>query len=193
MPNNQRNDTFIPQRGNYHALITFRKAECIYDITFHFAHRFLEKGDRTIDQMVQAARSGKQNIAEGCSAAATSREMEIKLTNVAKASMQELLMDFEDYLRVRNLCQWTSTDPRFVSTRELCRKHSDSAYFRQAIPERSDETIANIAIIIINQLDYLLFRQIESLKRDFLEKGGIREEMSRARVDWRNNHKGAKP
>ena len=90
-----RDDSFLAQRGNYRSLITFQKAECIYDITFHFAHRFLEKGDRTVDQMVQAARSGKQNIVEGASASATSKETEIKLMNVAKASMHELLVDFE--------------------------------------------------------------------------------------------------
>ena len=98
--------TFLPQRGNYRSLIVYQKAECIYDVTFFFAHRFLEKGDRTIDQMVQAARSGKQNIAEGSAASTTSRETELKLINVAKASLQELLIDYEDYLRVRGLPQW---------------------------------------------------------------------------------------
>lgn len=184
----QRNDSFLAQHGNYQRLITYQKAECIYDITFYFAHQFIEKGDRTIDQMVQAARSGKQNIAEGSSASSTSRETEIKLTNVAKASMQELLVDYEDYLRVRGLCQWQANDARFTKTREICRRHSDSAYYREAVKLRSDETIANIAIIMIKQLDYLLFRQIESLKRKFIEQGGIREEMSRARIQWRKSH-----
>lgn len=188
--NNYRDDSFLPQKGNYHSLITYQKAECIYDITFHFAHRFLEKGDRTVDQMVQAARSGKQNIAEGCAASSTSRETEIKLTNVAKASMQELLTDYEDYLRVRNLCRWAESDERFAKTRDICKRHSDSSYYRNAIVERSDETIANIAIIMLKQLDYLLYRQIESQKRKFIEKGGIREEMSRARINWRNEHRG---
>lgn len=185
-----RDDSFLPQRGNYRALITYRKAECIYDITYHFAHRFLEKGDRTIDQMVQAARSGKQNIAEGCAAGSTSRETEIKLTNVAKASMQELLVDYEDYLRVRGLERWQPEDERFQRTRDICKRHNESSFYREAITERSDETVANIAIIMIKQLDYLFFRQIESLKRSFLEQGGIREEMSRARINWRNHGKG---
>ena len=96
---------FLPQKGNYKDLIVYQKAECIYDITYYFAHHFLSSGDRTIDQMVQAARSGKQNIAEGVSAATTSTEMEIKLINVAKASLQELLVDYEDFLRVRDLEQ----------------------------------------------------------------------------------------
>ena len=94
---------FLPHGGSYKNLVAYQKAECIYDVTFFFAHQFLEKGDRTIDQMVQAARSGKQNIAEGAAAGNTSKETEIKLTNVAKASLQELLADYEDFLRVRGL------------------------------------------------------------------------------------------
>ncbi len=94
---------FLPLKGNYRNLIAFQKAECIYDVTYYFAHKYLAKGDRTIDQMIQAARSGRQNIAEGCTASTTSKETEIKLLNVAKASLQELLLDYEDYLRVRNL------------------------------------------------------------------------------------------
>ena len=89
-------ETFLKQKGNYRKLIAYQKAECIYDITYYFAHKFLAKGDRTIDQMVQAARSGKQNIAEGCAASTTSSETEIKLINVARASFQELLNDYED-------------------------------------------------------------------------------------------------
>src|SRR6187551_2511883 len=94
---------FLPKRGNYRELLSYRKAEIVYDITHRFCQRFLTRGDRTIDQMVQAARSGKQNIAEGSRASITSSEMEIKLTNVARASLEELLVDYQDYLRVRDL------------------------------------------------------------------------------------------
>ena len=179
----------MPQRGNYRNLIVYQKAECIYDITFYFANQFLQKGDRTIDQMVQAARSGKQNIAEGSAASSTSRETEIKLTNVAKASFQELLVDYEDYLRVRHLEQWQEGDERLEQARAYCSKHSDSSIYREAIIQRSDETIANIAIVLLKQEDYLLYRLIERFKQDFLEKGGIREEMSRARRNYRDNKK----
>ena len=178
---------FLSPRGNYRHLIVYQKAECIYDITFHFAHRFLEKGDRTIDQMVQAARSGKQNIAEGCAASTTSRETEIKLVNVAKASLQELLIDYEDFLRVRNLSQWNSNDQRYQQTRTVTAKHNDSAYYREAISKRSAETVANIAITLIHQTDTMLGRLIESLKKQFIQQGGIREEMTRARLSYRNN------
>lgn len=179
------NKDFLPQRGNYKGLFVYQKAECIYDITYYFAHHFLEKGDRTIDQMVQAARSGKQNIAEGSAASSTSRETELKLMNVAKASLQELLIDYEDYLRVRGLVQWSYHDERYRQTREICKKHNDSTYYREAITKRNAETIANIAITLIHQTDTMMHRLIERLKEDFLKQGGIREEMSRARRQYR--------
>ena len=181
--------SFLPPKGNYKGLIVYQKAECIYDITFYFAHHFLEKGDRTIDQMVQAARSGKQNIAEGSAASSTSRETEIKLTNVAKASLQELLTDYEDYLRVRGLEQWKQGDSRYEQTRQVAAHHNDSAFYREAIVKRSAETIANIAITLIHQTDTMLLRLIERLKQQFVEQGGIREEMTRARLQYRNNTK----
>lgn len=179
--------SFIAQKGNYRGLIVFQKSECIYDITYYFAHHYLVEGkDRTVDQMVQAARSGKQNIAEGCSAATTSRETELKLINVAKASLQELLLDYEDWLRVRGLQPWALDDPRCEQTRKAVAHHNDSAYYREAIPSRSPETIANIAITLIHQADVMLMRLIERLKKDFVEQGGIREEMTRARLKYRN-------
>ena len=140
---------FLRQDNNYRTLKAFQKAECIYDVTYYFAHTFLKAGDRTIDQMVQAARSGKQNLAEGNIDGVTSREMEIKLTNVNRASLHELLLDYEDFLRVRGLEQWPFDDPRCVQTRAFCKRHLDSAIYREKIKERSPETIANIAITLI--------------------------------------------
>ena len=176
---------FLPRKGGYRSLRCYQVAECIYDITYYFAHTFLAKGDRTIDQMIQAARSGKQNIAEGSAAAATSKETEIKLTNVAKASLQELLIDFEDYLRVRSLEQWPKDSDKALKTRKICAENRDSAYYREAIKVRTDETIANIAIVLINQCDYLLQRLIDSQKQQFLEQGGIKEQMFAARKEHR--------
>lgn len=98
-------------------------------ITYYFAHKFLNKTDRTIDQMIQAARSGRQNIAEGSAASSTSRETELKLTNVAKASLQELLLDYEDYLRQNRLEQWGITDARTVKARNICKKHNDTEFY----------------------------------------------------------------
>lgn len=180
---------FLPQKGNYRSLIAFQKAECIYDITYYFAHKYLSKSDRTIDQMVQAARSGRQNIAEGSAASTTSRETEIKLLNVAKASLQELLLDYEDYLRVRGLAKWDINDDRSIQTRRVCTSHNDSEFYRAKIQTRSDEVICNLAITLIHQTDVFLRRLIDRCKADFVQNGGIREEMSRARINYRNSNK----
>ena len=183
-----QDDAFLPQDRSYRTLKCFKKAECIYDITYYFAHTFLERGDRTIDQMVQAARSGKQNLAEGNIDGVTSKEMELKLTNVNRASLHELLLDYEDYLRVRGLEHWGPQDPRYRKTADFCRKHLDSAIYREKIQQRSDETIANIAITLIHQCDKLIVGLIEWLKRDFIQKGGIKEQMYQARKEWQRRN-----
>lgn len=180
---------FLPQRGNFRSLIAFQKTECIYDITVLFTRKFLQRGDRTIDQMVQAARSGKQNIAEGCSASTTSKETEIKLLNVAKASLQELLLDYEDYLRINNLCKWDATNPRLLKLRELCTCHNDSSYYRGIFEKCTDEMAANMTITLIHQTDVFLRKLIERAKDDFLKNGGIKEQMTRGRISYRNGTK----
>lgn len=181
--------TFLPKKGNYKGLIAYQKAECIFDITVYFVNHFLQKGDRTTDQMQQAARSGKQNIAEGAAASSTSSETELKLMNVAKASLQELLVDYEDYLRVRGLEQWPINDERTKQTQQFCNAHNDSASYIQAISKRTDETIANIAITLIHQEDVVLRKLIERLEKDFVEQGGIRERMTAARLGFREGQK----
>jgi len=180
---------FLPNKGNYRSLIVYKLSECIYDIAFYFTHHFLEKGDRTVDQMVQAARSCKQNIVEGSAAATTSAETELKLMNVARASLQELLQDYEDYLRVRGLERWLPDDERCVQTRRVIARHDDSAFYREQIASRSDVAIANIAITMIHQEDVMLRRYIDYLKRSFLEHGGIREQMSQARREYRDKQR----
>lgn len=177
----------IPHRGNYKNLLSYRKTDVIYQITFFFCDRFLNKGDRTVDQMVQAARSGKQNIIEGCSASNTSSKTEIKLLNVAKASLKELLEDYEDYLKTRNFRQWEKGSVEFEKMRELGSNHNEPEFFMNLIQTRPPETIANMAIILINQADYLLYRQLERASRDFLEKGGFTERMYNLRQDRRRN------
>src|SRR5690606_5913391 len=118
--------SFIPPHGNYRELLSYQKAEVVYDLTYRFCGRFLKKGDRTIDQMIQAARSGKQNIAEGSKASATSKEMEIKLTNVARASLEELLIDYQDFLRVRDLLLWDRDSQGALYVRRLGNKGDKS-------------------------------------------------------------------
>lgn len=175
---------FLQPKGDYRNLIVYKKAECIYDLTFFFASRYLDRRDRTVDQMIQAARSGKQNIIEGSAASVTSRETEIKLFNVAKASFDELLADYEDYMRVRGLSLWCEEKQRRV--REFCRNNNDSAFYRNLAPMRDDTTLANLCMTLIHQELYLLVKLIGRAKRDFLEQGGIREEMSRARRGYRD-------
>ena len=181
---------FLRQKGNYADLLCYKKSVCVYDVTYYFAHKYLCKGDRTIDQMVQAARSCKQNIVEGCAASTTSSETELKLLNVAKASLQELLEDFKDYLRVRGLTLWDVKSEKHMKTRSVCKSHNEPEFYTEAAKLRSDETIANIAIILIHQTDYLIREYFNSRKQSFLENGGVREEMTRERLRWRREHGG---
>lgn len=189
-----KEDSFLPPHGNYRELLSFQKAEIVYDITYRFAHKFLAKGDRTIDQMIQSARSGKQNILEGCKAAVTSKETEIKLTGVARASMEELLADYRDFLRVRDLVIWEkdSKEARFV--RRLGGKSPQTFEdYREFVETRPPAVVANIAICLIHQTNYLLDRQFSRLQKDFIREGGLRERMTRARVEYRNRSYGKTP
>ena len=165
------NREFIPQHGVYEDWNVYKLSLIILDITNYFANTYLRRTDRTIGQMEQAARSGKQNIVEGACAAATSRETEIKLTNVAKASLKEF----------HNLELWDKNDSRTLAVRRFAKIHDSSQIYIDKCRERSPETICNIAITLLHQLDYMLYCVIERAKERFLEQGGIREEMSRAR------------
>ena len=177
----------IPHRGDYRTLKSFAKAEVAYDITFRFAHKFLEWGDRTIDQMIQSARSGKKNILEGSKAGRTSKEMEIKLTNVARASLEELLDDYMDFLRARDLKVWAKDSKEALYVRELGRREPQSyELYREFVETRPPEVVANIAICLIHQANYLIDQQLARLEQDFLKDGGLRERMTRARVAYRN-------
>ncbi|MES2981998.1 MAG: four helix bundle suffix domain-containing protein [Verrucomicrobiota bacterium] len=181
---------FLPKGGNYQELLSYRKSEIIYDFTCRFCDRVLKRGDRTMDQMVQAARSGKQNIAEGSKASATSTEMELKLTNVARASLEELLLDYKDFLRVRDLETWDKDSKEALFVRRFTKKTNESyESYRTYMETRPPETLANIAICLIHQANYLLDQQIRRLENDFLKKGGLRENMTRARLNYRKNHK----
>lgn len=187
MPVDKNPDGFIPIHGGYRKLITFQKAEIVYDGTVHFCNRFFRKYDRTIDQMVQAARSGKQNIAEASMASATSKETEIKLTNVAKASLEELMIDYEDYLRTHKLNKWERNDKlsrRFSQLNRTPNANYDT--FKKALEHEKPEIRANFLICLINVTTYLLGRQIRNLEQAFINEGGLRERMTRARLDKRN-------
>jgi four helix bundle suffix protein len=182
-------DRLLPSRGDYQTLLSFQKAEVVYDLTFRFAHKFLARGDRTIDQMIQSARSGKKNILEGSKAALTSKETEIKLTNVARASLEELLADYRDFLRVRDLRLWEKDSPEALFVRKLGKTpNGDYETYRTYVETRPQQTVANIAICLIHQANYLLDQQIRRLEQDFLKEGGLRERMTRVRLAYRNGN-----
>ncbi len=176
----------IPPHGGYEDLLSFRKARIVYDGTVRFCERYLDKRDRTCDQMVQAARSGKQNILEGSQASGTSKETEIKLINVARASLEELLEDYRDFLRVRGLRLWEKGSREAVFVRRLGAK-KDASYetYRTYLESRPPEIVANILICLIHQTNYLLDQLLRQLEKAFVEEGGLRERMTRARLTER--------
>ena len=180
-------EELIPHRGNYKKLLSYQKADVIFCITYYFVEHYLKRGDRTCDQMIQAARSGKQNIIEGCAASSTSSKTEIKLVNVAKASLQELLEDYEDFLKTRGFKQWEEDSVELKTMRELGRQHNDAPFFMDLIQTRPPEIIANMCIVLIKQADYLLFKQLQRLEKDFLKNGGFSERMYRIRSDKRKS------
>jgi four helix bundle suffix protein len=177
---------FIPKHGAYEELLSYRKALIVYDGTVCFCERFMHRRDRTVDQMVQAARSGKQNIIEGCMASATSKKSEIKLINVARASLEELLEDYRDYLRVRGHSLWHKTSEQAMFVRKLgSQKNTSYETYRTYIESRPPETVSNILICLIHQTNYLLDQQIRQLEKAFIEEGSLSERMTRARLDRR--------
>ncbi len=184
------NEGFIPKHGGYQNLITYQKSEIIYDGTIYFTRRFFHKYDRTIDQMVQAARSGKQNIAEASMASGTSKETEIKLTNVARASLEELKIDYQDFLRTNKLPVWDKEHKLVARLRELNKiPNANYETFKKAIENESPEICANAMIGLIKVVSYLLDHQIKSLEAAFIKEGGLREKMTKARINSRNKDK----
>lgn len=182
---------FIPTHGGYRNLFSYQKAEIIYDRTFYSTNRFFNKYDRTIGQMVQAARSGKQNIAEASMASATSKETEIKLTNVARASLEELQIDYEDFLRTNKLPIWDKEHKLVSRLRELNKSTPKPSYetFVKAIEHENPEICANTMITLIKICTYLLKQQIKQLEIAFVKEGGLREKMTKARIDERKKNK----
>ena len=184
---NNQTEGFIPPHGGYRNLITYQKAEIIYDGTVYFTTRFFNKYDRTVSQMVQAARSGKQNIAEASIVSGTSKESEIKLTNVARASLEELLIDYEDFLRTHKLSVWNRSHRLIKRIQELNKSVPKPTYetFKNAIEHQSPEICANTMIILIKITTWLLDRQLRSLEDAFLYEGGMRERMAKVRTGIR--------
>jgi len=187
---------FIPKHGGYEQLLSYQKAEIVNDATVFFCDRFIDKRSRTHDQMIQAARSGKQNIIEGSMASATSKESEIKLTNVARASLEELLADYRDFLRVRGMRLWEKNSKEALYVRKLGNRsheshrshgtHATYETYKPLLETRPPEVAANIIICLIHQANYLLDRQLRHLEQAFLKEGGLRERMTCARLAARD-------
>lgn len=179
-------ESCLPKHGGYRNLRSYHKSVIVYDATIYFCGRYLSKRDRTFDQMIQAARSGKQNIVEGSMASGTSKETELKLTNVARASLEELLEDYQDFLRARGSGEWPTDHAYTKRLRVLCRKpDGDYETFKKGIEHEDPLISANVIIGLIRVTCFLLNQQIAQLKEDFVEEGGVRERMSKARLERR--------
>ncbi|MBQ9672426.1 MAG: four helix bundle suffix domain-containing protein [Prevotella sp.] len=167
-------------------LYFYRKSDAIYQLTVEFCKRFLPAhGDRTVDQMVQAARSGKQNIVEGSEDGQTSSEMEIKLMNVARGSLQELRADYNDYLNTHHLTIWSKDSERQQRLRNFCHSHNDYSDYEPLLAKMNDEEMANLALTLCHQTDKMMCAYIEKLEKQFVTEGGIKERMHAARTGYR--------
>jgi four helix bundle suffix protein len=184
-------ERFIPPHGGYKELLSFQKSEIVFDATVYFCDRFISKRSRTYDQMIQAARSGKQNIVEASMASGTSKESEIKLTNVARASQEELLTDYRDFLRERGLEEWPKDHP-YARRLRILNRQSGANYntFKKGIENPDPAICANVIIGLIKVTNYLLDQQIKRLEKDFVEQGGLRERMTQARLKERAKQRG---
>lgn len=174
----------------YTELRFYQRSDVLYQLTQLFCQRFFKPyGDRTVDQMVQAARSTKQNIVEGSSDGQTSTETELKLLGVARGSNQELLENYQDYIKRKGLTEWYGKHPRFKAMHDYCRKHYKHEDYKDLFLKMNDEEMANMAICLCHQVDAALNKYIERKDREFTTEGGIRERMTAARLEQRSTQK----
>jgi len=177
----------ITPHGGYRSLISFQMATLVYDLTVEFVERYVDRKSRTRDQMVQAARSGRQNIAEGSQTSGTSKKTEIKLTSVARSSLEELLLDYEDYLRQHNLALWPQNSPEIQAIKKLSRLSNKScSSYRSYLTQV--EPAVNTLITLIHQTNYLLDKQLLSLEEAFLMNGGFTERLYKSRIQKRTQN-----
>lgn len=183
-------ETVLRKQTNWKTLWFYQKTVVLYQMTYVFTRRFLPAyGDRTVDQMVQAARSGKQNIVEGSADGVTSMEMELKLLNVARSSILELLEDYEDYLPTHKLTKWTAGHPRFDSMLSYCRQHNSVADYKPFFEKWSDEEMANVGITLCRMVDKMMVTYQKKKDEEFVTEGGLRERMTAARLGYRTNQR----
>jgi restriction system protein len=186
MKSEEPKPSLIPPHGGYRNLKSYQSAEIVYDATVVFCDCFIDKKSRTNDQMIQAARSGKQNIAEGSMASGTSKKTELKLVGVARASLEELLLDYQDFLRQRGFSLWEKDHPQAQAIRKLAwEKNMSYLTYKTYVEASSPETAANTLICLIHQANYLLDQQLRQLEKQFLEEGGFTEKLYHARQQAR--------
>ena len=176
----------LRDQTNWEKLFFYQKTVVLYQMTYVFCKRFLPRhGDRTVDQMIQAARSGKQNIVEGCADGVTSTEMELKLLNVARASLKELKEDYLDYIRSRSLALWDKSHPRYDGLLKFCRQRNKLEEYEPFFEKWTDEELANCANTLCHMVDKMIATHLKNKETDFTENGGIRERMTAARLGRR--------
>ena len=188
-PASQKTHSFLKKQDRWESLYFYQKTDVLYQLTFAFAQRFLQRGDRTVDQMVQAARSGKQNIVEGMADGVTSSEMELKLLNVARASIKELREDYTDYLASRQLPLWSDRHPRYDAMLAFCREHNRVDDYKPFFLQWTDEEMANTAHSLCHMVDRMMTTYIAQLEERFVTQGGIRERMTAARLGYRTDQR----
>ena len=189
MMDNNITPQVLRKQPNWEGLYFYQKANVLYQLTFVFTRRFLKIGDRTIDQMVQAARSGKQNIVEGSADGVTSMEMELKLLNVARSSIKELKEDYEDYIVSRHLTRWAVGNPRYDGLLKFCRKHNRIEDYQDYFEKWTDEEMANIALTLCHMVDRMMTTYQKQQEETFIKEGGIKERMTAARLGYRTNQR----
>lgn len=182
----QKKYEILRRSANWKNLYFYQKADTLYQLTFVFCERFMDKyGDRTVDQMIQAARSGKQNIVEGSEDGKTSTEMELKLLNVARSSIGELREDYKDFLSSRNLPRWDKTNPRYEKMQEFTKKNNALEQYEEYFYKWSLEEMANIGLTLCYQVDAMMNSYLQKLEAEFVANGGIKERMYAARTGFR--------
>ena len=190
--NSLHNNTAKPvlrKQTNWENLYFYQKANVLYQLTFVFTKRFLKRGDRTIDQMVQAARSGEQNIVEGSADGVTSMEMELKLLNAARGSLKELKEDYEDYLGARRLTRWDTGSSRYDGMLKFCRNHNKVEDYQDYFDKWTDEEMANVALTLCHMVDKMMITYEKQKEKEFVTEGGIKERMTAARLGYRTNQR----
>lgn len=182
--------TFLRQQKDWTRYYFYQKSEVLYLLSYYFTKKYMQRyKDRTVDQMVQAARSGQQNIIEGKADGITSMETEIKLLGIARGSIQELNKDFDDYLNTRHLARWTPKHPRFDAMITFCRTHNRKEDYEPLFKRYDEEELCNLGITLCSQVIAMMTKHLDSLQKSFVEEGGIRERMTAARLNLRTNQK----